>query len=287
MLAWNGWKTRMPADWRPLKLEGNAPEGHMLVGDGERPVFQVSWREWGKRRIAPETWIERRTGDSGIRQDTPGFDAAAVVESAERWALVAANKRFGVVLSADAQLTKNTRRRIKEMVFGSFEAVETGAPTPWAVFGAHFETPAGFRYKQASLRLGDIALELRARGGGRLVVRQVYPGKLALSRRPLEKWLEHTPFPQRLRIKGLSVEPWPIEFGAGLMFEGRLATRLKSLAVPLNFLARRYSCTAAVWDESLDRLLIVERDARVCAAARTIEPLIASMNRAGREREAA
>jgi hypothetical protein len=291
-LAWAGWSTRVPPDWRPLSVTGTWRRGAMMLGDAARALVQVKWWRPGSRRFDPERWIRRRVRKAAGRmakpqppQDAPrdfpvaGCAAHEAAGGGRRlWYGYAPEANLAIEFVIDRDIPVRHRKSIDGRVLPLLAAAPAGEGTRWAVLDVSFGAPAGFVYRAARLHLGDVALCFAAGGGRRLLLRQVYPSGLALSRRELGKWLAHPPFREHRRPRPAGeCEEWTAEsFGrrlAGVIRGGR-----KALPWPLGFVAPRRTVAAAVEDPDLERLLIVEYDAPDDAPSRLAAEAVAAMN---------
>ena len=59
-LSWCGWSLPVPADWRPLKIEGGWERGAMMVGDADGPVFKILWWRPEAEDFAASRWLAER-----------------------------------------------------------------------------------------------------------------------------------------------------------------------------------------------------------------------------------
>ena len=59
-LAWAGWRMNVPAQWRPLKIEGEYSGGTMILARGADVVMQLKWWRPKRKRFRPERWLRRR-----------------------------------------------------------------------------------------------------------------------------------------------------------------------------------------------------------------------------------
>lgn len=292
-LAWNGWRLRMPTDWRPLRVYGDAAKGNMVIGDAASAIMQIKWRRHRSARFDPQAWLARRARAMGADErasggDHEGFSATAWLPAARSkrgarrsiWYGFAPGPALMIEIVVSPAVAPAIGRRIVPRVLESLGARAASEPTRWAIFGSSFETPPGFAVAGQRLQLGDIALDLRARGGRRLLVRQVYPAELALKRRSIEKWLSVREFKER-RVYRADAEPTPCSLEAGARrFEGLEHTGRKVLAWPLGFVAPLRVARIIAHDKELDRLLIAKYDRAGRGAVDLDVPrrLIAAMN---------
>ena len=282
-LAWAGWRIMVPPDWRPLGVDGTWQRGRMMVGGAAAPFVQVKWLRPRRRRFRPERWARKRLGKvSAERADLDegppeGFDSSALGRRAGGqvvWAGYAAAARLALELVVSADVPPPRRRR----VLSSLATGGASGRTRWAVFDASFVSPPTFVYRRSRLYLGDIALGLDAPGGRRLILRQVYPAGLALSRRDLPTWLRYPPFPERRTFhpKG-DARPWSAD-SFGRRLDGVLLTGTRRWPMPVGLIAARRAAAGAVVDDRLDRLLLVEYDAPREADEAVLARAVAEMN---------
>ena len=272
-----GWSLRIPGHWRPLRVVGGWSRGTLVAGDAERVLLQVKWIRPGAAAFEAERWMEKR-----LRREARGLVVAAQAPrpsgfAAARWARPpegASGSRgavwYGwapgagllVEVVVPGGLPEATRRFVVDEVLPSLRAAGRDEPALTTVLGRTFEAPAGFRLVQWTLRLGDVLLRFEAPDGERLALRQVYPAPLALSRRPLERWLATTLFagPHRRHVAG-PAQSCELP-GAGRGLHGVQQHGWKRLPFPLGRVAARESLAIAVHDEAGDRLLIAEHEAR-------------------------
>ena len=276
-LAWEGWRLEMPDQWRPLSIDGTPRRGKLTLGDGERVLLRMNWWRPRWRRFDPQRWLDRRVRSMGggaalPRQDIRprGFDPVAWLPEArprrgrQRAVWYGYAPEAGLVLEAvvNANLPARLLKRIERNVLPSLSLAAEGATTQWAVFGAGFRIPSDLYLKAHCLRLGDIALRFTGRGGRRLTVRQIYPGEVALKRRTMKRWLTVWPFKEHKRYKSVEDDQeWPPDSDRPER-SGILCRGVKRLPAPLGWVSARRCVSACVQDASLDRLLLVQCEAR-------------------------
>ncbi len=276
-MAWVGWQMRIPPEWRPLRIEGGWDRGAVIVGDMNEPVLQLKWWRPGKKRFDADRWVRRRLRSLRARSGGPegpspkGFSHTAWVPESillgagekllRFWYGYAPAADLVVEVSASPEAAINARKEVMSKMIPSISVYGRGDATRWAVFGASFESPAGFRMINKRLLLGDLALLLAGADGSRLMLRQVYPAELALGRRNLERWVKVRPFKEhrKYRLSGL-VERYSVN-SFGRTLEGIRQWGRKRLPIPLGFCAPRVALSIAVQDQRLDRLLLAEHDA--------------------------
>ena len=292
-LAWVGWETMIPDDWRPLRVEGDWDKGNIIVGGGEQALFQIKWRRtgpafrgdrWLKRRLTKVRAKAAEDGPAlrgfGHTPRSPGGGRNAALGAL--WYGHAPEARMIVEIGVAATAPKAARRQMEDRVIPKMQATALNAPTRWAIFGSSFESPAGFTLARRRLHLGDVVLELKTPDKARLTLRQVYPGALALARRKMSEWLEFTPFREGRRFKAARPnEDWSLDTPGGT-WSGLRRTGRKRVPFPFGIIAARRSVAAVLHDTELDRLLIAECDSRRDVRPETVADALRAMNWAER-----
>ena len=269
-ISWAGWSLPVRDTWRPMKIEGSQDKGTMVIGDAEKPLLLVQWRHPGAiETFDADAWLRDRFRRIKARPspDAPkpaGIERAEWVRELETregqhktiWYGYANNAGLLIELTA----TSLTEQAIREEVFGTLlprlEVSGAGDPCRWELYNVSFQSPPRYVLLRRHLYSGDIALLLRHPSAATLMVRQVYPAALALSRRPLGEWLDRSPFMERRRFaKGAGTEDAPPQSGGAPRVTRRGWKRLPS---PLGWLRPRFSTALAAVDATLDRLLIAE-----------------------------
>ena len=275
-LAWAGWRTRVPADWRPLRIAGGWAEGSMVAGDAERSCVQLNWQRPRGRHFDAGRLLERWKRRCGVRKakaleggprsqafaasagfmlDEPGKAGLGV-----RWCGCAPGAGLVVEVRTGGDLPAASLAAVRESFLASLDVTLSAAPCEWAVFSARFLSPPGFVYRMSTLNLGDVSLLFGDADGRRLRLRQVYPADLALARRSIEDWLEDSRLRGKLR-RGGQVQTRPLELAAdadlslGQLHAGSL--RLPWLRVPWRAFA-----DGVVLDGRRNRLLYAGLDGR-------------------------
>lgn len=273
LLAWAGWRLEMPGEWQPLKLSGTPAKGQMMLGDSVCALFSIHWERLTRGTISDgRAWVTGRIKRHGVLPDeTPppaaeNFSAcgwAHGVQSEEDkqttyWYGYAASAELLMGVIVNGVLPAAVRQQVIGEVLPSLRATPADTDSIWSMYDVGFAAPAGFELRRRHLYSGDVALEFARGRHETLLLRQVYPGDLALGRRPFERWLDACPFKEyrRLRRTGATIEPWQHRTRtelAGVRRAGR-----KRLPWPLGGVSPRWSSALAVHDRRLNRLLIAE-----------------------------
>lgn len=297
LLAWARWRLAVPTDWRPLQLMGTPARGHMIVGDAEQALFSIHWQRLRERAISDgEAWVSGRLERHGVQPepDAPGarhFSACAWARHVQTlegkqttlWFGYSESAQLALGVKINGVLPDDLLAKVERDVLGSLSTTAADADSTWSMYDVGFTVPAGFDLARRHLYAGDVALEFRRGRGETLVLRQVYPGDLALSRRSFERWLEATPFfeHRRPRRRATRFEPWRSASRTGLSgVERRTAKKLKW---PLGWCAPRHAVAVAAHDPGLNRLLIAELASAVVPDVAVCERAIAAMNRRAAE----
>jgi hypothetical protein len=264
VLAWCSWRLRMPEEWRPLRLEGTDRAGNVMIGTATEAILKVSWAKVPPARVK-RLWSRRVKKRSATRREAPpprGFADCAILRPRKgtRTTWVGCAQPAGLLLELVYSQAPGDGRAndVERLVLPSLaaEGPEDAAGSLWAIFGASFLAPRGFRLMGQSLHLGEVSLRL-ARGKDVLFLGQVYPADLALSRRPMGFWLWNWPWEtnalRRFRARGED-RPWRVATEEGEM-AGLLRRGRKRLRWPLGFLAPRRVVCGAVVDPRLGRIL--------------------------------
>ena len=211
--AWCGWSLSLPAKWRPVRVEGDATKGSVLFGDADRPRLGLRWETPPPKRVLTRDeaeWLAsdllrrevgRLAADEATHYPTHGGDWTAATLYAEpsppgRDVFVGVSRTSGRVVEA-VYHTRRRDRLLGNVLLPSLCDAAADAPTPWAIFDLAAATPPGYALESHTLSAGDLRLNLTksvGRATWPLVVRQVRPARLALSRQPLGRWLDRFAF---------------------------------------------------------------------------------------------
>jgi hypothetical protein len=293
VLAWQGWETRIPTHWRPLQIiEEKGRRGSVMIGDARQAVVLVKWWRPEDARFDADRWIRLRLRalNRHARPDADAprsedFDWSAWVRGAaigkgggEKTVWYGYARRAGLVL--ELVVNGAVARRLQEIVWRrvipGLTAAAPGQPTHWSLYDVGFEAPPDFTLRQRRLQSGDIALEF-GRARERLLLRQIYPATLALTRRPIARWMAVYPFSEHRRFALHHEEAWgpdEAQDRSGVRRAGR-----KRFPFPLGPLRPFVSDTVAWVDPHLDRLLLAEHLAPTAEHGKLAAWAVTRMNR--------
>lgn len=258
----------------------------MMIGDGERPLLLVKWRQLPLGALKPENWFERRFKRLGTLPEAgaplpSGFSDSAWVSDFHVKQDSAKGVWYGLSVAAGLLVEMVTTNvtgdnqhvaRLKDAL-RRFSVSSPDVPARWSLFGVSFELPVGYTLQRRHLYSGDIALAFNC-GRTFLLVRQVYPARMAIERRSLERWLNCPPFVERRRPPKQVTERWK-----RAEMDGRARKGWRRLPSPLGWCNPRYETALAVVDKRLDRLLIAERQETCECPLSVVEDCIEKMNR--------
>lgn len=282
----------MPEDWRPLKMLGTPAKGSMMIGDSECAMFSIHWQRRDRRtRDKGEQWVHDRLKKLGLTPDpappaAERFTACTWAQGVQtdedkqttHWFGYAESAGLFVGIKVNGVLPEDQLDRITHRVLPTLRTSPTDGESTWSMHEVSFVIPAGFELAQKHLFLGDVALEFIHGPNESLLVRQVYPGDLALQRRPFEKWLASYPFKEhrKLRRSNLRIDPWRLRHDPAMAGIHRRGD--KRLPSPLGFASPRHTDARIIHDQALNRLLIAEHMSTNAPDGRVSEDAIARMN---------
>lgn len=207
ILAWHGIELELPARCSPVKIEGTQQAGFVLAADLHRPRLGVRWFTPRSRRADP-----RKAVMDALRNEVgmlASEEATEYTPSGGDWehGLLYLEPEppgrdvwTGYSRASDrvVQVVHHARRRdglLREKIAPTVRDALKAEPRRWSVFELSCQVGADWKLKTHELKAGDLALEFeRKLGWGRvrdwMLVRQMAVARLALQRRPMEKWLE-------------------------------------------------------------------------------------------------
>lgn len=276
-VRWQGLSLDLPAGWDPVKLEGDAGQGLMLLADLSRPKIGLRWKTLKKKtdvaqavasamqdevgqlaakeatQVDPpgETW---QSGTLYIEPDPPGRDV---------W--------IGYSRSSNrlVQVVYHVQGRDRVMAETVLPSLSDESPD-WSIFDLSCTPQSGSTLVRHRLNVGDLTLEFEANRRP-LVVRQIAVASVALVRQPIERWLASHQLTRKKYYRPIE-QPQPIEI-AGLKGVRRRMVRRRR-----HFLMRSLQKSlvgVALLDPTRDKLLIVE-----APDTQDLQPIVESIGRA-------
>lgn len=187
----------LPARWDPVKLEGDADKGMILLADLHRPRLGVRWLKLGKRADAGKSARKSLLAEVGQLAAAEATEAAPPgdnwtegrlyiePEPPGRDVWVGYSKTTGRLFEV-VYHAKHRDRTLAETVLPHFV---DGTEGQWSIFDLACTLPADAKLERQVLNVGDLQLAFR-RERDPIVVRQIAVASVALSRQPMAKWLE-------------------------------------------------------------------------------------------------
>jgi hypothetical protein len=297
-LAWAGLALPLPRDYRPARIEGNHEKGLILLADDHRPRLVLAWATVTRREFDPTEFCTQKlislfdstagVGPSSVKRvsGNPSFTTMIYAHSREEEKIRAVGYCPATGRIIDSLYHVGTAREDMAFTEGLLRNITDqpiDKPYQWGVLGSSFTVPEGFRYLESTLNLGDqltrfIAGKSEANGPV-LVVRQVYPADLALSRQSLEEWLEDwatgrgASYAPKTHRQGVTFpvvkDPATLAGHVGFSIESHLRIPLKIS----RWWMPRHSRFYAVHHKGVDRLVFIQ----VAGPLEMLEPWAATV----------
>jgi len=272
-LAWSGWKARIPAHWRPLRVENRERTGCFMLGDTNHAMVQVKWWTPPDKKFDFDRWLNKRCRSqwkmakgAKAENEVPGsvcFDRACWLakdrggkrSNSPVWYGYASKGSLVLEIIVNGSTESEAQDFARNELLTSMRVSRTDEPVQWAVYNTRFESPPGYRMEEYRLNPGAILLFL-SKNKSRLMVGQIYPGSIALDNRSLLDWAGTTVLKGKWHQKNTS-DLNEYHIGAS---EGIRVKRIMSRPFPLDrFDFGKCVClTGIVHDRELNRLLIAE-----------------------------
>lgn len=267
LVAWQAWRLEVPEAWAPVRLEGDADAGYLLLADMKSPRLGVRWSRLGRKgradasaqRAMPQEVGQLAAAES-IPFTLPGWTASHLYEEKEppgRDVWVGFSQASGRLFQL-AYHTDKRDRTLAQQLLPTLKDAATDGALDWSVYELSCHTPAGLRLKQQRLNAGDLGLMFSGNKGQAATVRQIALARMALKRRPLEKWVQEQASWHGRHYRLCGAEP----DGSGLAMQARIARRRRFAL--MWWLPQEYVALAMV-DESRDRLIIVDATSEALA----------------------
>lgn len=215
-LAWHGWTLTTPADWNPVRIEGDSAHGTLLLADLHAPQLGLHWTT-PSRRADVNAAVERRLIDEvgklaaaeAVACDLPDVQHGRLYADPQppgRDVFVGHSPRSGRLLTVvyhAAERSDALGRTLRTLA-----DTPSDAATRWSAFDFTFTTPPRWRLRAERLNAGHLAFLLAGPDRQTAVLRQIAPAALALARQPLAAWAKSMPFttPKHYRDDGDAVD---------------------------------------------------------------------------------
>jgi len=251
--------------------------------------MRIRWRESGSRFDA-DAWTKRclrKLSVTGGPAPSPvkngGFDATVwlphvTMKDGGKTAVWYGHSRaaeLAIELIINRAVDEDLIEVMTKSMLPTLAARRLGESRRWAVYDVSFVSPPGYTLQERRMHSGDIALKFGAPGGRGLILRQVYPAKLALERREMKGWLQCFPFKERRRYRcaGELAEWTTHSVGKVHRLPGR-----KQFGWPFGWIAPHVCMAACRRDDERGRLMFAEHEARRKVSEKVIETALAEMD---------
>lgn len=283
--SWAGWWLPLPETFRLHDIDGNHRRGRVALADAERMRLEIAWDAVANPNFDTERFARREL----VRGFKRSARATAKIERAGSTNSCLLFRVEPVLNSSSVEWDRYVgfcpvTRRAFTVRYRPGASQENGliarslcdhlcgqsldAGQRWAFFSVGFVAPPGFEYERATLNLGDMSVHLIERRRGRqprVVVRQIHPAKLALSRFDLAGWLEHLleaesrtyqpGYRKRFPRRDPVIESLQTPLGACVAAESQLRASLRPM---LGLRHCRHRRTWVIHDREGDRLVVVQ-----------------------------
>ncbi len=203
ILAWQHWMLHVPGDWNPVRIDGDADRGSVVLADLSRTRMALRWQRVSKR------WDVER-GQRQALVTAAGRDAvgeASEFTASDDFTRILLHEPKDADAPERAFLHSRVSNRLLEIVRVRDERDGRHTPTlrrdllaqvrdqhpddevRWRVFEMDVSVPGGFGLKSRSLAAGDLTLSFEKKREV-IAVRVICPARLALSRQSLERWMQ-------------------------------------------------------------------------------------------------
>ncbi|HEY0009563.1 MAG TPA: hypothetical protein VGB55_12625, partial [Tepidisphaeraceae bacterium] len=199
-IAWHGWRLAVPPTWNPVKVDGDANQGQILLADMHAARLGIRWRKAARRGDA-QAWavktlrqeIGKLAADEAVPFVMPDNSAWHVSklyiepEPPGRDVWVGWSKTSNRVL----EVVYHAPRResiLADLILPTLSDTPPGQKQAWAIFDLSCESPANWQLQTYRFNAGDLSLTFRHKRDT-AAVRQLAPATLALARLKLDAWL--------------------------------------------------------------------------------------------------
>ncbi len=284
-ISWHGFSMPIMPEWRPLRIEGGFQKGSMSIGDISSPLFEIRWMRPGAADFDGRSWINGNIKNSELKSASSpphpnGFSSVGWIRGFEEkdsgkktvWWGYSVDGQLLLEIIISEIMDNSSYRWIISEALPSLKVFRPGEEWIWRIFSSQFKVPAGFILERHRLNNGDMSLCFMRGKRERLVMRQVYPADLALSRRPLEKWFDAPPFKEKRKFK--------LESDAdGSLEKNRFTVNgWKLIPFPLGFIMPRKCRRIAVVDDATDRIFLVEYEYSEDASGESADNAVKAMS---------
>ncbi len=203
VVVWQGWRMELPARWYPLKLEGNRNAGYALFADMLRARLGVKWStprgaRQGKSQEVRKHIATRMIEEVGklAAEEAKDFAMPGGWEHSRLYAEPHPPGRdvwmgYSPVSGRVCELVYHANRRdraLENAILPKLHDEPADQAMPWSIFEWSCAVPPDMPLLRQQLHAGDLSLTFAGKGR-ELTIRQLAVARIALNKRPLDKWL--------------------------------------------------------------------------------------------------
>ncbi|MFT3785206.1 MAG: hypothetical protein QM770_03450 [Tepidisphaeraceae bacterium] len=200
LLAWHGLSLALPTDCGPVKIEGDATKGAVMIADLHAPRLGLRWNSPPRRRR-----FEKRAIENALRSEVGQLAAKEAIEHTpdgfthgllyvdpdppgrDVWIGISSTSHRLVEVVWQAK-GKSPTNDLRDRVLPTLADDGFDGPQRWSVFDFSLIAPAGWKLVRQRFNAGDLTMEFANRRSS-TIVRQIGPARLALKRQTAEQWL--------------------------------------------------------------------------------------------------
>lgn len=266
-IAWQGWCMPIEDDWHLLKIEGNHREGAVFIGYPEIPLLEIKWKRLKNPYHAEaKDWLMQIFNTSKYDKNPPcpqSFSSSAWIfkhkvkndNYLNIWIAIGKDQKTIIELITTNNTPDYVQKKIFHKLLDEIVLYTENQNWFWAINNISFSIPARFTLRDKHLFCGDIGLLFDSSERETLTVRQIYPAKLALSRKDMKSWLLNYPFHQKRKTVIKKEETWNDKQSN---LQGIRLKATKKIAFPLGWLDPFSSDIIIAHDQKHDKLLAAD-----------------------------
>ena len=265
-ISWQGISFPVIPEWQLLQIEGDINEGSIFIGYDNSPIIHLKWYRSKKKSPDAQSWILQKFKINKPDKSPPlpeSFLSSAWKlkhylnerEYLNIWIGVGNDNKTIVEIISSNLCSSPIQNLISNELIPNTKLFSENEDWIWRIGSASFVSPKKFILNRKYLACGDISLEFAGENSQILTLRQIYPAKLALTRKSLADWQNNRPFEEKLKIFKVSEENFQ---DIQNKIAGIKLKTIKKLPVPLQHFKSRFSELISAHDEKSDKVIISE-----------------------------
>jgi hypothetical protein len=201
IVAWHGWRIEVPDRWSPVKVDGDAEQGSLLMADLHRPRLGLRWKKMSGRKFDAQAAVAKAMTDEvgtlakneAVAQGPEGGNWSAPLLFVDKeppgrdvWCA------YGASSGRLVEVVYHARRRdsvLAGRLLPTLSEAQAGGEQEWSIFELSCKTPPGLKLVKQRLNAGDLSLMFEGGKKQAVSVRQIAVAKLALQRRSMDRWI--------------------------------------------------------------------------------------------------